>query len=162
MKKSIYEISQEALEISEALENGELTDELEQRLVINQHELQTKSINYGFVIKDSEANVKAIEEEIKRLQALKKVEENKQERLKEALKSALNIYGFEKVESPVMKIGFRKSESIEVVSMEQLPDKFKRHKTTIDADKTAIKEAIKLGETVEGAVLKVNQNIQIR
>lgn len=162
MKKSLYEISEEAIELASALEEGELTDELEERLIINQNELQTKAVNYGFVIKDSKHTISAIDDEIKRLQGLKKVEENKQDRLIQAISDAMNLYGFEKVETPVIKLSFRSSESVEVISMDQLPSKYKTTKTTTSPDKKSIKDAIKEGEEVPGAVLNKNSNLQIK
>lgn len=160
--KLLYEISNEALEIASALEEGELTEDLEQRLTINQEELQKKGINYGFVIKDSEFTISAIDEEIERLQGLKKTEQNKQERLKAAISDAMNLYGIEKIESPVMKLSFRSSESVEVISFEQLPNDYKVSKTSVTADKKAIKEAIKEGKEVAGAVINKNKNLQIK
>lgn len=162
MKKSLYEISKEALSIALALENGELTEELESQLVINQNELQTKSINYGFVIKESDHNIDAIDKEIKRLQLLKKSEQNKKNRLLTAVSDAMKLYSIDKIETPVMKLSFRSSKTVEVISMSQIPNEYKVNKTTTSADKKKIKEAIENGETVEGAVLNKNQTLQIK
>lgn len=162
MKKSLYHIEQEYLEIIEALSYDELTPELEQALSITQDELQTKAINYGFVIRESEGNVSIINEEIKRLTALKKSEERKVERLKESISNAMTLFGVEKVESPVLKLSFRASESVEVVNESQLPDEYFTTKIVKSVDKKKIKDAISNGETVEGAVLKKNNNLQIK
>lgn len=162
MRKSLYEISKEALVIASALEDGELTEDLENQLVINQNELQNKSINYGFVIKESEHNINAIDEEIKRLQSLRKVEENKKKRLLTAVSDAMKLYSIDKIETPVMKLFFRSSKTVEVISMGQLPNEYKVDKTTTSADKKKIKEAIENGETVEGAIINKNQNLQIK
>ena len=162
MKKSLYEISTEALEIASLLENEELTEELESRLVINQNELQNKAVNYAFVIKDSDHTINAIDDEIKRLQAMKKVEQNKQDRLKQAVSDAMNMYGIDKIETPVIKLNFRTSESVEVINFDQLSGEYKTSKTTVFADKVSIKKAIKDGKTVEGALIITNQNLQIK
>lgn len=162
MKKSLYEISEEAIELANALEEDELTEELEQRLIINQSELQTKAVNYGFVIKDSKFKISAIDEEIKRLQGLKKSEQNKQNRLIDAISNAMNLYEFEKIETPVIKLSFRSSESIEVVNMEQLPNKYKVSKTTISPNKELIKYDLKEGNDVPGALINKNNNLVIK
>ena len=59
-----------------------------------------------------------------------------------------------------LKISFRKSESVEIDNVEELEDRFKRVK--VEADKTAIKQAIKSGKEVKGARLVENNNLQIR
>jgi hypothetical protein len=51
---------------------------------------------------------------------------------------------------------------VEVEEIGLLDAKFVKVVATYSADKTAIKEAIKNGEEVVGAVLKTNQNLQIK
>jgi hypothetical protein len=158
--KSMYLISVEAQSIASMLEDGEFTSELENALVINQNELQEKAVNYGYVIKESENSISLIDAEIKRLQDLKKVQSNKIDRLKETVLNAMNIYGIEKINSPFLNISIRKSESVEVT--EGLPMEYMIEKTTYAPDKTRIKNAIKSGENIIGAIIKENQNLQIK
>jgi hypothetical protein len=160
--KSIYQLTTEALEIASLLEENELTPEIEQALVINQDELKEKALNYAYVIRTFEDDVTAIENEIKRLRALKEAKTNSIERLRESISTAMNIYGIEKVESPLLKLSFRKSEAVEITNEEVLPMSFKTEKVTYTPNKTKIKEAIKNGETVFGAILQINSNLQIK
>lgn len=160
--KSMYEISQEALEIASWLEEGELTEEMETLLAISQEELQKKAINYGYVIKQFDSDIDAIDSEIKRLQGLKKSKENASERLKDTVKHAMQIYSIEKLETPTLKVGFRKSESVEIVNESQIEQVFKTSKVVESINKTLIKEAIKSGQTVKGAILQVNFNLSIK
>lgn len=159
--KSMYEISQEALKIASWLEEGELTEEMETMLAISQEELQKKAINYGYVIKQFDSDIDAIDAEIKRLQGLKKSKENASERLKDTVKHAMQIYSIEKLETPTLKVGFRKSESVEIINESQIEQVFKTSKVVESINKTAIKEAIKSGQTVKGAILQVNFNLSI-
>lgn len=160
--KSMYEISQEALKIASWLEEGELTEEMETMLAISQEELQKKAINYGYVIKQFDSDIDAIDAEIKRLQGLKKSKENASERLKDTVKHAMQIYSIEKLETPTLKVGFRKSESVEIINESQIEQVFKTSKVVESINKTAIKEAIKSGQTVKGAILQVNFNLSIK
>jgi hypothetical protein len=162
MKKSLYNITAEALNLASALEDGELTQELETALSINQNELQEKAINYAYAIKSIEDDLTAINEEIKRLQAIKTAKSNAVDRMKESISNAMNIYGIEKVTSPTLNLSFRKSESVEIINLDQLPDNYKVEKVTISPDKTRIKQAIKDGKEIEGAVLNINYNLQIK
>ncbi len=164
MKKSIYQISKEAAEIISALEEteGELTPEMETALAINQSELQEKAINYAYAIKSMDDDVVSINEEIKRLQAIKTAKTNASDRMKESVKNAMQLYGIEKLTSPTLTLSLRKSESVEVDLVEGLSNDFKITKTTVSPDKIAIKQAIKQGERITGARLVEKLNLQIK
>lgn len=159
---NLYEITQEAQYLAALLETEELTPELEQALIINQDQLQAKAVNYAKVIANYQAESDAIEQEIKRLKAMKESRDKKVEWLKESVKKAMLISGIEKVESPLFKISVRRSEAVEVDVVEALPNAFQNVKNIITADKVAIKEAIKKGENVLGARLVENFNLQIK
>jgi hypothetical protein len=164
MKLSLYNIEQEYLSLIEkVIENeGELDFETEQALALNQHNLEVKGTNYGLVIKQLESECDIIDNEISRLTALKRSRGKIVDKLKENVSTAMQIYGITEIKSPILKISFRKSESVEVENVDLLDERFKVTKTTVQADKTKIKEAIKAGETIQGAVIKINQNIQIK
>ena len=161
---NLYQIENEYLQLSEMLieSEGELTPELEQALEINGNNLKNKAVNYGYVIKQMEGNVDLIDAEIKRLQAMKKARVNAAEQLKETIKAAMLMYDLNTIEIPTLKLSFRKSESVEVINEAQLTEQFTTTKTTVTPNKVAIKEAIKNGEVVDGAVLVTNFNLQIK
>lgn len=160
---SIYQLTVEAQQIASLLSEYELTEEIEKVLSINQNELQKKAIDYGYVIKSFESDVSTIDEEIKRLQALKSIRNNAIDRMKYALLEAMNVYGIEKVESPTMKLSIRNNpESVNIVNEYQIPKGFFKEKVTLSIDKTAIKNCIKEGSDVPGATLVRNQSIQIK
>ena len=161
-KKSLYNISKEMQEIASQLEEGELTPELENALIISQNELQEKAINYGYAIKSLDDDLTAINEEIKRLQAIKTSKATAIDRMKEAISNAMQLHGIEKVTSPTLNLSFRKSESIEIDNISQIDARFLNEKVTVSADKTRIKEAIKQGENVEGARISINYNLKIK
>jgi len=58
-----------------------------------------------------------------------------------------------------VSISWRKSERVEVDDMDTLPDQYTRVK--VEADKTAIKSALKAGESIEGARIVASSSIQI-
>lgn len=159
---NLFNIKQEYINLVNTIidNNGELSPELSQALAINETELKEKAINYGYVIRSFEYENDIIDAEIKRLKALKEQKEKAIQKLKDAVSDAMNLYGIEKVESPALKLSFRKSESIKI--SENLDKRFMIEKVTLQPDKVAIKEAIKKGEQVDGAVLVINQNLQIK
>jgi hypothetical protein len=162
MKKSLYNISQEYMELADQLTDGEATPELETALAINETELQTKGACYGMIVKEMEADCEIIDMEIKRLTALKKSRENAIDRLKANLSGAMQLYGLLEIKTPIMKINFRKSESVEVTDMEVLPEDYKTTKLVEQADKVKLKADIKAGFEIPGAQLVTKENLQIK
>ena len=165
--QSLYEISQDLREVYNKLESGEgidaetgeLDEEVVNALTVSQSNLQAKGVDIGYVIKSFDDEIDIYDKEIKRLTERKKALQNAQERLKTTLKNAMVEFGIISIEGKTLKIGLRKSESVEV-NLDELDDKFKRIK--VEADKVAIKNAIKSGEEVKGAFLVENKSLQIR
>ena len=164
MKLTIYQIEQNYNQLAEELmENGgELTPSLEEALAITEEQLQNKSVAYSFVIKQMDADIDIIDAEIKRLQALKKQREKASEYLKERIKHAMDTFSIEEIKTPLVKINFRKSESVEVDDVNQLPSLYKVVKVTEQADKAAIKAALKDGVDVTGCRIETHRNLQIK
>ena len=164
MKLSLYEIQNDYLHIVDSLLNneGELTPELEAEQQINKEQLQTKGVCYGFVVKELEGNIDLIDLEIERLNKLKKRCNTNIDKLKTNLSTAMQVFEIDEIKTPLIKINFRKSESVEIDNLAQLDQKFMVEKVTILPSRTMIKDAIKAGEEVEGARLVTNKNIQIK
>ena len=162
MKKTLYEITESALVIYENLEEngGELTPEIEEALAINEGEIQSKGIAYIEIIGQTESYVSRVDEEIKRLQSIKKRNVKLTDRLKESLLIAQETFG--DIEIGLTTITTRKSESIEVEDVNALPKEFKVVKVSESADKKALKEAIKRREVIEGVKLVSNNNLRIK
>ncbi|MDR3169641.1 MAG: siphovirus Gp157 family protein [Candidatus Peribacteria bacterium] len=89
-----------------------------------------------------------MEEEMKRLKELKESRENKIEKGKERISYLLQQAKIEKMNTEFNKLSFRSSESVEILDEDKIPEQFRKIKTEIKPDKTAIKEAIKAGKTV--------------
>lgn len=159
---NLYEITREALELASLLETEELTPELEEMLLINQEQLQAKAGNYAKVIANIQSDADVIDQEIKRLKAMKESKERAITRLKDAVKNAMVVSNIDKIEHPLFKMSLRRSESVEVDMLEALPSEFVNVKNVVTPDKIAIKEAIKRGEFVIGARLVENLNFQIK
>jgi len=164
MKTSLYNIIEEQRFTLAEIENmaGELTPELEEQLIINAHQLESKSIAYLEVIKDREAYINNAKEEIKRLQAIVKVNDNLVNRLKDNLLTAVKTFG--SFEVGFVKFGTRKSTSVEVdlEMINQLPNEYKTIKVTESANKTAIKKALQDGVEIKGCELVTNLNLNIK
>ena len=161
--KSLYKINAEYMELFGRIEmaEGVLTPELEEELIIKKSELEVKSIAYVEVIKQRESFNDRIDDEIKRLQAMKKSNDTLVSRLKTNLLQAVSIFG--NYEAGFVKIGTRKSKQVVVdYDVNDLPKQYKTVKVTETADKVAIKKALESGETVYGCRLVENVNLQIK
>lgn len=161
--KSLYKIENEYLDLISQIEQaeGELTAELEEALTINKSELEVKSIAYHEVIKQRESLNMRIDEEIKRLQAIKKANDSLVSKLKNNLLNAVNLFG--DFQAGFLKFSVRRSKQVIVgCDVNELHKSFKVVKVTETADKTAIKKAIESGEEVEGCYIQENLNLQIK
>jgi hypothetical protein len=164
MKKSLYNIEEEYLKIANQLSDGELTEELETALMINEQELQSKAIAYAYVIKDEDADVSAIDDEIKRLQAIKKAKNNKIKRLKDTIHRAMDLFQINEVKIAIMTINFRRSEGVICTDTDAvIPEELC---TVVPETKkpnlTKIKAALKADQMVEGYEIEERFNLQIK
>ena len=160
---SIYTLNKDYAELSAMLEAAETEEEIraiQDTLEMINVSIEEKLENTGKFIKNTESDITGIKAEIERLTAMKKTKENFVERLKNNVEFALKEKGLETLTVGTFKAGYRKSESVEIINLDVIPADFT--KVEIKADKTAIKKALKAGETVEGAEIKVNQNFYIK
>ena len=149
--------------INQIIDNGgEITPQQELNLQITREQLQDKGTNYAFVIKKLDAECDIIDAEIKRLTELKKVRQNACERLKSNISHAMQTFEVDKIESPLIKLSFRKSQSVNVADVNSLPSEYKTIKVTEQADKLKIKQALLNGEVIEGCEIINSQNLQIK
>jgi uncharacterized coiled-coil DUF342 family protein len=124
-------------------------------------ERERKLLSMACLVKEIDAEADALKKEAANLSERARVKSNAVTRIKGVI-SAYMEPG-EKLSDERAALSWRKSDSVEVeVEAEALPERFRRTKITIDPDKTAIKDAIKAGEAVEGVRLVTKQNLQIK
>lgn len=156
----LYEIKPEieAILLNCVDENGELTEDAFYRLIELEQLKEEKIDSLLSYIKGLTFEAEAISLEKEQLEKRIKQKKNHVNRLKEFLSQYLE---FSKFENSRHKVSFRKSETVEITSLEDVPlEYFKLQEPVIN--KIAIKEALKRGEKVEGAYLYEKQNIQIK
>lgn len=120
---------------------------------------EEKVENYIKVIKNIESDVEARKAEIKRLTELNKADEKKKDHLKETLSTSMQLTGHERVDTPLFKVSFRKSQAVEVDEL-VLPESYKV--ATWKPDKKRLKEDLKNGLEIVGASLVERKNLSIR
>lgn len=161
MKQNLYNIQTEYLILINEIEanDGLLTEAQEEALKLNESNRDSKAIAYTEVIGGKEKLNDRIDEEIKRLQQLKKTNTNVIKRLKENLLNAVNLFG--PFEVGLVKFGTRKSTSVEVDDVNSLPKEYKVVKVTESADKAAISKALKGKIEIDGCRLVEKFNLKI-
>ena len=157
---TLFEINeqiQKAIELGFDPETGEILDAsaLEQ-LQIDRDE---KVENICLYIKDLKAEAVALDNEKKALEARKTVAEKKSDSLSRYLQAMLDG---EKFKTARCAVSYRKTQAVNIVDESLLPKEYLRFKTTSAPDKTAIKDAIKAGKDVPGAMLEERQSMTIK
>jgi len=163
-KLNLFEIEQSYINLAQSIidNDGIVTDEQIKALQITQNDLETKGKGYGYVILDLESEIEQIEIQEKRLKAFKLSRQKTIDRLKSTLSDAMLLFEITEIKTPTLKLSFRNSESVEIENADLLDAEYLETKTTVTPNKTKIKEAIKNGEFVTGAVIKHNKNLQIK
>jgi len=161
--KTLYDITiEQKLLINEIQEmEGEITPEMEEKLVIAKSEIQQKTIAYLEVIQSKESFNSLIDNEVKRLQGMKKTNNNVIDRLKDNLLIAVKTFGNYTIGT--QKFGTRKSSSIQVDpdKVNSLPKEYKTIKVTEAPDKKALKDALNRGEEIDGVSILNSLNLKI-
>jgi len=137
-------------------ETGEILNEEKLNTLLMERSRKLEGV--ALWIKNLESDVAEIKTERDALNKRMKSAENRAKSLREWLKNALEYQPFETAR---VRVSFRKSESTEI-DESVLDKKWCRKNVSYIPDKTVIKTAIKAGQTVAGARLVVNQNIQIK
>lgn len=155
---TLYELTGQFLEIY----NMELDEETKLDTLDSidwQADYEEKVENYIKIMKNLEADVEARKAEIKRLTELNKADEKKKDHLKDTLSASMNMTGHERVDTPLFKVSFRKSQAVEVDEA-VLPESYKV--ATWKPDKKRLKEDLKNGLEIIGASLVERKNLSIR
>lgn len=136
-------------------EDGEVIDPV--KMAQLQMDRSEKVENVACWIKNLIAEAEMIEAERKKLDERKHACLKKAEGLKGWLSYALEG---QKFSTGKVAISYRKSQAVNIIDPEKVPAAW--YKAKYEIDKATIKDALKNGEVVPGAVLEERTNIQIK
>ena len=155
---NLYEIT--ALQqAAEQEEDAEIKQDLQELISI---ELEKKSNNIIYAIKNLEGNNIAIDAEIERLKAIKERNIKNVDSIKNHILNFMKTNNIDKIQTDLATFSLRKSKSTQIDNIELLPQEFVTVKQTFQPDKTAIKKAIEAGKEVTGASVIENVSLQIK
>ena len=151
----LYEIDEAIMACIDA-ETGEIIDA--DKLDKLTMERDAKIENVALWIKDLKAEAEALKAEKMAFAERQRVAENKVESLKRYLAYALDGQAFKSTRASV---SFRTTDKVEIDDIYNLDENYLRYKEP-EADKEAIKKAIKAGQTVAGATLVKSTSVIIK
>ena len=164
----LYEITATYQDFLNAVESGEIPEEaIADTLEGLDGVFEEKADNIACMIKSLLADAAAIKAERASLEARQKAAEKAADRMKDYLSNAMQTLGKTKLETARNALYFRKSTGLHIDLgfadnlTEEQRNAFLRHKEP-EVDKTAVKNALKAGETIPGAWLEDKQNLQIK
>lgn len=173
--QTLYELTIEMIQFEKFCEDNPELDEQSKKDTLDSIKLpfDKKVIGVAYAMKNVETPVAAIDAEIKRLQAKKSAITNKVTWFKDYLKESMFAAKTDVVENDLIKVRLQNSPSSldEIVDIDNLPEKFKRHiievedfknlpekfirnHISLDADKKAIIAELKAERPVVGCKLK--------
>ena len=159
----LYTLTNDYLVLQEMAQNAETAEDmqaLEDTISSIADAIEVKGENYAKLIKCLDADNDGIQKEIKRLQKVKKANENLANRLKANMDESLKAMGSDKLKCGTFTFAYRKTKSVEILDIDALPSTYKA--IEYKADKIAIKKAINDGEAIAGAALVEKNTLQLR
>ena len=171
-KQTLWQLTEQGSKLEEMIENsinwetGEV-DENYDKLTDLKNEINAMVVSKGkdliYVLRKQDNYAEAIDEEIKRLQALKKSYAKKKENLSNYIKMCMIANNIKAIETPIGKLSVvNNAESVEIYDESLIDKKFIKTKIEETISKTDIKNAIKNGEEVQGARLVRNTRLAIK
>ena len=165
----LYELAQDYKEFLQAIEDGlipedAINDSLESITAL----IEDKADNIACIIKNLEAEAKAIKEQEDILEERRKVKERRAKNLTEYLANTLLNSGVNKIETARNLISFRKSVATEIDNDSFMKWALENSRNDLlnfkdpTPNATAIKAAINNGAKIDGARVVTRQNIQIK
>lgn len=157
---NLYELTGNYRKVSEMEDLDEVA--LKDTLDSIQEDIETKIQNISFVVKEKEADVKAIEETIKTLEKRKASATNTIDYLKKYSQTAMEVTGVEKIKTPFVTVWVQNNkESVNIVDENKLNKKYLVEQPP-KADKKLLLADLKEGKEVEGAELQQTRSLRIR
>ena len=163
----LYDLAEEAVALDDllAMDDGEWTDEAEALATELAGKLATKADAFGGYLRGLEAQDETLAAEIGRLTARRRAVIARTAKLKQYGLLALQRMERPKVAGDLFTLAVQNNPPAVTltVGVDALPPQYVR---TIpeqrEPDKTAIRDALKRGETIDGATLTTTQSLRVR
>tara|TARA_R100000951_G_scaffold64197_1_gene54270 strand:+ start:177 stop:671 length:495 start_codon:yes stop_codon:yes gene_type:complete len=157
---NLYKITEQHRELQKLADDEELPAEaIADTFQAIEGEFNDKAVSVVHVIKNMDSDVAAVEAEIKRLGERKKALSNRQESIREYLRSNMEASGITKIECPLFSITLAKGRDIAFIDDEEkLPDDLVSVSVVQKPDKNEILKRLKAGDNVPGARIEKSKS----
>jgi hypothetical protein len=154
--KQLYKLTDQISKLQEAFDNGDIPENaLADTMEVIEGEFDDKAKAIMAMVRNTDSDITAIADEIKRLNDRAKVLQNQQDSVKEYLRFNMQESGIDKISCSLFTLTLRKSVKIVIIDdVESLPDKYVTVKTVEQPDKKLLLSDLKDGEAIEGAHLE--------
>lgn len=123
---------------------------------------EDKAEAYAVMIKNLAAEAAAIKTERDRMKEREDAIKRRMDSMKQHLAESMIAVGKNKISTAKAALSFRKSVQVSITNDVMLPDDLCKVVVDRKPDKTAIGKLLKAGETVPGAELVENMNLQVK
>lgn len=157
----LYSVAAEyQLVLNDMLEHDFPEDAIENTISTYSSDVRKMAVSVAATCKNLEAEVKAISEALKEMEARKDSLEKKHDKLRSGLLKVLEKCEIKKItDSPYFTISLRKcAPSVSIIDEKMIPKNFIKIKTEEKIKKTDIANALKSGASVPGAILITDKN----
>jgi hypothetical protein len=163
---NLYELMGDFEALQSAMDNEGVSDEELTTLLDAVDEakgsLRDKLDNICRLLRNVDGDVDKFKNEERRIGARRKAMENKKERVREWVKSTMDVLAVDKMKTDIFEVSIvAGAERVIVVDEEKVPEEYLRVKTTVDIAK--VKQAYKQdGEIVPGCDIVAVPSLRIR
>lgn len=164
MNKSLMLLANEAHALKTIIieNDGELTQEIEEALMVSSHSLAKKSDSYKYIMDDFTKYSELLKEKENQLKKVRQAMENAVDRLRNNIKQAMIVAEMDQISGDEYVFKLSNSKSSLVISDESLvPKEFKYQVISEAIDKEKILEELKISGSVYGVQLKENKALKI-
>ena len=160
----LYEITEQHRQLEKLVEDGEFSDEMVADTFASiEGAFEDKALSLIHVVSNMEADMEAIDSQIKRLQDMKKVRVNKRESLREYLRFNMEASSITKIDCPLFNISLRKGRDIvEINDPDKIPDDFVTPVVDLKIDKPKLLKALKEGSVAGASLVKSKSSLFIK
>lgn len=163
---SLYQIAAEHRQMVERLmDTNDDEQVIADTIEAESFPLEVKAQNVAYAIRTMEATASAIKDAEKQMADRRKAIENRAQRIREYLQTCMEIAGKSKIECPHFALAIKTNPpSVDVFEPGLIPAEYMKlpEPPAPTIDKVAIKEAIKAGKEVPGALLVQAKRLEIK
>ena len=159
---TLYELTGQYLELLEiAEEEGDATIVIDTLEAI-EGEIEDKADGYAKVLKELTGKINMLDDEIERLQGMKKVIKNNMDRIKNSLEKSMVVTGKKKFKTALFSFGIQKNPAaVSVLNESAVPEQFWKPQNPV-LDKKGLLAYLKENGDTEYAVITQSESLRIR